>query len=534
MLFTRQDLPEATRQAPLCDAILLYALDNPDSHGKQIDGMGNSGSLHTAPPMAQPWRSKHCISPNSFDFQIPMSNKNWLVFDEIAQNPKVQALFDSAVAQIASGTPPKLNKHYPMGFMVDGQKLLGTSVLEYRLSQEPISSFSHANMRDFAEKMRALLGWNEISYQLHLWVQAHLRDPFFVNEGSDWNEQWVRKPNAAPVQLSTDVFRFACDVAIGDLKFGPSYAYVSADRIFDWATQLGSDLPARLKKHGTGDLPKALAQWAGPGVSATANDALAVIRITQKEESEAAYGQVLDYLIELLNTTDFPRSYAIEYRGPSKTYLPIKGLPKKGVHQLFASAAAYPGLHDKIAAYARTAISEFDWYQNLQDEDCAMPGSFAVFALAFMDTRFAPLMLDYLHTVDGEHQSLHGRFVEAYIDAHGFTETGIAYLLACAGNIQHLRHCKSYPALMANAKSLGALIRARQQHISDTPSANAALRAALESRSAAESAFQEARHAIWGDASSKDNGKRLIESAPTELRPLYEQVFAPIASSRRP
>ncbi|MDR0216136.1 MAG: DUF6138 family protein [Comamonas sp.] len=462
-----------------------------------------------------------------------MSNKNWLVFDEIAQNPKVQALFDDAVAQISSGNPPKLNKHYPIGFMVDGQKLLGTSVLEYRLSQEPVASFSHANMRNFAEKMRALLGWSEISYQLHLWVEAHLRDPFFANEGSDWNEQWVRKPDTTHAQLSADVFRFACDVAIGDLKYGPSYAYVSADRIFDWVTQLGSDLPARLKKHGTGDLPKALAQWKGVGVSATANDALAVIRITQKEESEAAYAQVLDYLIELLETTDFPRSYAIEYRGPSKTYLPIKGLPKKGVHQLFASAAAYPSLYEKMATYARAAMGEYEWYQNLQDEDCAMPGSFAVFALAFADTRFAPLTLDYLHIVDGEHQSLHGLFAEAYIDAHGFTETSIAYLLACAGNIQHLRHRKTYPALMANAQSLAALVQARQQHISDAPSANAALRAALESRSAAESAFQEARHTIWGEAACKDSGKRLMTSAPAELRQLYEQVFAPITSGKR-
>ena len=59
-----------------------------------------------------------------------------------------------------------------------------------------------------------------------------------------------------PVQLSTDVFRFACDVAIGDLKFGPSYAYVSADRIFDWATQLGSDLPARLRSMAPAICPK--------------------------------------------------------------------------------------------------------------------------------------------------------------------------------------------------------------------------------------------------------------------------------------
>ena len=52
-----------------------------------------------------------------------MSKKNYFVFHEIAQDPKVQALFDSAVAQIASGNPPKLNKHYPIGVMIDGQKL---------------------------------------------------------------------------------------------------------------------------------------------------------------------------------------------------------------------------------------------------------------------------------------------------------------------------------------------------------------------------------------------------------------------------
>lgn len=460
-----------------------------------------------------------------------MSKKNYFVFHEIAQDPKVQALFDSAVAQIASGNSPRLNKHYPIGVMVDGQKLLGSSVMEYRLSQESLTDFHYEQLRDFCEKMRLLLGWNEIDYQLRQWVEQNLRDPFFFDEADDFiYKEWKLKPDVGPIQLPEEAFRFACDIAISYLKYGPSYASVTANEIFDWVTQLGSDLPAQLKKHGTGDLPKALAQWKGQGASATANDALAVIRITQKEESEAAYGQVLDYLTELLSTTSFPRSYAIEFRGPAKTFLPIKGLPKKGVHQLFASAAAYPGLHEKMAAYAQAAISEFDWYQNLDGEDCAMPGSFAVFALALADTRFAPLVLDYLHTVDGEHQSLHGKFVEAYIDQHGFTETAIAYLLACAGNIQHLRHRKTYPALMANAASLGALLKARQQHISDTPSANAALRAALESRSAAESAFQEARNTLWGEAASKDGGKRLISEATPELRTLYEQLFAPIAA----
>ena len=179
-------------------------------------------------------------------------------------------------------------------------------------------------------------------------------------------------------------------------------------------------------------------------MSAKANDALAVIRITVQEESEAAYAQALGYLDRLLSTTDFPRSYAIEFRGPTKTYLPIKGLPKKGVHQLFACAAAYPALHPAIEAYARRAMREYEWYTNLDAEDCAMPGSFAVFALGCASAAHAPLVLDYLALADGEHQSMHGRYVEGYLDAHGFTREAIAYLLACAGNIQHLRHRKTY------------------------------------------------------------------------------------------
>ena len=39
--------------------------------------------------------------------------------------------------------------------------------------------------------------------------------------------------------------------------------------------------------------------------------------------------QVLDYLCEVLSQEDFPRSYAVEFKGPEKRYLPITGLPKK-------------------------------------------------------------------------------------------------------------------------------------------------------------------------------------------------------------
>ena len=40
--------------------------------------------------------------------------------------------------------------------------------------------------------------------------------------------------------VSDGLFRFACYVAICDLKFGPSYASVSAERIFNQVTQLAA------------------------------------------------------------------------------------------------------------------------------------------------------------------------------------------------------------------------------------------------------------------------------------------------------
>ena len=138
------------------------------------------------------------------------------------------------------------------------------------------------------------------------------------------------------------------------------------------------------------------------------------------------------------------------------------------MHQLFACAAAYPALHPAIEAYARRAMREYEWYTNLDAEDCAMPGSFAVFALGCASAAHAPLVLDYLALADGEHQSMHGRYVEGYLDAHGFfTREAIAYLLACAGNIQHLRHRKTYAERIANADSLGWLLEARRRVAGD-------------------------------------------------------------------
>ncbi|WP_433674185.1 DUF6138 family protein [Microbacterium gorillae] len=453
--------------------------------------------------------------------------RDWLILEDAQRDAGVSALFDRIVAQVDAGelTPRDVDTTYPRGFVADGRKILGSALMDYGLRRRVASEFDAAEARDFTERMRGLLGWDEISYTLRLWAESRLRDPYFVNESSEWDQNWVLRTDADPTLVPAEFLVFACYIAIGELKYGPSYAHVSANRIFDWVTSLGSDLPARLRKSGTGELPKELAEFRGDGVSAKANDALAVVRIVVREESERAYAQALDYLTRLLATSDFPSTYAIEFRGPTKAYLPIPGLPKKGVHQLFASAVAYPALHPLLEQYARAAMQEYSWYQNLDDVNCAMPGTFAVFALAFAGAQHAPLVLDYLALVDGEHQSMHGPFIEAYIDAQGFTPEALAYLIAVAGNIQHLRHRKIYPALIADRVSLETLLHLRATREGTAPSSILALRANLIGDTRDDPGFRAARYAIWGARAEQERGKRVIASAPEELRALYEEIF---------
>ena len=146
-----------------------------------------------------------------------------------------------------------------------------------------------------------------------------------------------------------------------------------------WFPRSAPDIVKDLKTNGSGKLPSNIQKRKTKHLTASANDAFATIRITAKDSTEECYDEALDYLCAVLSQEEFPRSYSVEFRGKEKIYLPIPGLPKKGVNQLFACAVQYPSLHPAMERYARLAMREFEWYQNLADEACAMPGTFAVF-----------------------------------------------------------------------------------------------------------------------------------------------------------
>ena len=434
---------------------------------------------------------------------------------------------EEAVKHVEAGTA-QLSRDSRQLFLLGDQTIRAVEVLEFFLRTQTAAGLDAKRAAAFADRMRVLLGWGAVSPRLRCWFETTVRDQFFrETKLSSWESTWALRRDADPSLVNPQWLEFGCWIAVSYMK----YDYIGqhfAKEILEQVAALGSRLPAELKKHGTGSLPLEVTSYRDASVTATANDAFGTIRIVIKEESEGHYRTVLSWLCRLLQQ-NFPRSYAIDFRSPDANWLPVKGIPRKGVHRLFANAVRYPGLWLLIEQYARVAMREWEWYTNISREDPALPGTFAVFALTLADDAYVPLALDYLAMVDGEHQAMHGRLIHSYIAAHGFTRNAIDLLLACAGNIQELAPVKSYPAMIANQDSLTALVEARAAIIARRASAIRELRqAGLDHLlDVPDYGWQTMIHGIWGQDGINDP-ERIIARAPEEFRSLYEEILLPI------
>ena len=369
----------------------------------------------------------------------------YFVFDDAIRDKSLRKCLDKCIKDIQEGKAHKSRTRAKAGypswtcFRVEGKEFLVSSVLEYYLYDLHCNGFISESAEAFTDKMRAICGWQwDVDRVLREWIERVLINPFFCDASdSEYERKWVLNPENPGYTLTDEQLKFACYIAVCFTKYGHSFDKSFTKKIFDLVTALGSKLPAQIKKNGSGSMPKEIAECKTEDFSCTANDAFATIKISVKNESEESYSKILDYLCDLLEF-GFSHSYAIEFKGQSKVYLPIKKLPKKGVNRLFANAILYPKLHDKIERYAKLAMNEFEWYLNLDGEYCAMPGTFAVFALGLYDEKYHELVCDYLAHCDGEHQSIQGEFVLAYIEKFGFTEKGFELYKLCEENIQEL------------------------------------------------------------------------------------------------
>ena len=438
-------------------------------------------------------------------------------------SPEVLAEADACIRDILDGTARENHAAYPTVVRSrNGTPFLPSQLLERYLSKLPWKGFPSEDAAAFCDALRRLAGWKEIDHTLQQYIEKQVRDRYFVvGEREDFFTVFppcTVRPELRPEDVDEGLLRFACYVAVCYTVYGASYDSLATRHILGLVSQLRPAMVKELKTGGSGKLPPSIQKRKTKHLTASANDAFATIRITARDCTEACYAEILDYLCAVLEQEEFPRSYSIEFRGPEKLYLPIPGLPKKGVHQLFACAARYPRLHVRMENYARLAMQEDEWYQNLSDELCALPGTFAVFALGLEGPKWWPLVCDYLDRCDDEHSSLQGKFLHALIRKFGFQPWTLGVLVRGALSMQWLEPAREFRSLIANGESLDALLAVKRRfsaYLLPEENEDPKFRAI---------AWQSLLWAIWGQA-SENGGSKAIKSAPKELRERYQEIF---------
>ena len=378
-------------------------------------------------------------------------------------SPEVLAEADLCIQDVLNGTARENHSAYPTVVRNhNGTPFLPDQLLERYLTGLPLKGFPCEDAVSLCDAMRRLVGWQEIRYKLEKYIEKQVQERFFLvgerDDGFTVFPPCTVLPELRAEDVDEGLLRFACYVAICHTVYGQSFESLTTEHILGLVSQIRPDMVKELKTNGSGKLPPNIQKRKTKHLTASANDAFATIRITARDCGEGACEEALSYLIEILEQPEFPRSYSIEFRGPEKIYLPIPGLPKKGVHQLFACAVRYPRLHVRMENYARLAMQEDEWYNNLSDESCAMPGTFAVFALGLEGPKWWRLVCDYLDRCDDEHSSLQEKFIHAFFKKYGFTAQSLPVLVHGVQSMQNLKPAKEFRTLIANEESLDALL----------------------------------------------------------------------------
>lgn len=438
-------------------------------------------------------------------------------------NPEVLEHADQCIQDVLDGTAKESHSGYPVVVRnQSGTPFLPSQLLERYLSKLPLKGFPYEEAVTFCDALRRLVGWREIGHTLGKYIKHQVQERFFeIGENEDYFSPFplcTAWPELRPEDVDENLLRFTCYVAVCYTVYGASDNTIITEHYLDLVSQLRPDMVKQLKTNGSGKLPKDIQRRKTEHFTASANDVFAAIRITARDSTEECYAEILDYLCAVLEQEEFPRSYSVEFRGKEKLYLPIPGLPKKGVNQLFACAVQHPNLHPAIARYARLAMREFEWYQNLADEACAMPGTFAVFALGLEGEPWAPLVTEYLDLCDDEHSSLQGKFLHALIRKFGFQPWTLGVLVRGALSMQWLEPAREFRSLIANGESLDALLAVKHRfsaYLLPEENEDPKFRAI---------AWQSLLWAIWGQA-SENGGSKVIKTAPKELRERYQEIF---------
>lgn len=185
-----------------------------------------------------------------------------------------------------------------------------------------------------------------------------------------------------------------------------------------------------------------------------ANDILATIYIEIKQETWQAYKEAITYINAVL-TDDFPKSFGITYNGESTLTLPIKTLPITSSHHFFAKVLRYPALHGALQEYSYKAMAEYHFYHDVDEEEAAMPSTFAVFGLGLTNLSYQKLVIDYMMECDGDHSPMPEYFAMAITEHYGLTPQSLPMFVASVLAVQEVAYHPIFTtAILENEENL--------------------------------------------------------------------------------
>lgn len=270
-------------------------------------------------------------------------------------SPEVLAEADLCIQDVLNGTARENHSDYPTVVRNhNGTPFLPDQLLERYLSRLPLKGFPCEDAVSLCDAMRRLVCWEEIRYELEKYIEKQVQERFFLvgeqEDGFTVFPPCTVCPELRLEDVDEGLLRFACYVAVCHTVYGQSFESLKTEHILGLVSQLRPDMVKELKANGSGKLPPNIQKRKTKYLTASANDAFATVRITARDCTEECYAEVLDYLCAVLEQEEFPRSYSVEFRGSEKNYLPIPGLPKKGVIEKKASWTRVTNVMKKLLA----------------------------------------------------------------------------------------------------------------------------------------------------------------------------------------
>ncbi|MGN4127866.1 DUF6138 family protein [Lysinibacillus sphaericus] len=441
----------------------------------------------------------------------------YLTSANFATHPEI---FQQATTEIRTRRC-KVIEDYPLTIELStGESLLLTSILEFYLNQQLTTTFKHAEVKAFCEQLRHMAGFNNISYTLRVWIENNIQKRYFATGTKNWPSTYTLKEGMELVDL--ELLNFVCYVAICYMKYGASYESLSAQRLFNLVEATGSNEVAKLRENGSGELTISESSYRDNDVVCKANDVFAMIDVHIKNEKQVAYEKSLDFIIRLLDL-NFPKSYQIKFSSAKNEYLPIENLPQAPVHNFFANALKYPELYSKIKLYAEKAMRTYAWYTDLEDEDCAMPSTFAVLGLGLVSSEYWPLVKKYMETCDGDHSSIQTAFTPVFINKFGFTSETLPVFISCVLAVQEHEHHEIFSENMNDKASLELLLTCKRNFVAYlSESQKEDWKEELDEMIAF--VWENVCYAIWGVCFNKPPAV-VIDNASEELRHLYQEIL---------